>query len=338
MKKVIFLIKNLILGFFLFFILNACENKNLVTEPETTSSLREALEKITYSDEVLNSFVPNYNEEQALSLASTQLGKVIYPIKIGQAVKLVERNLQIDYGVDTALGTLTLRFEGELIIIGSFSNNTKSVPDTVLRKPFTSTIIRKIKYAKVDSTGNNLKDWKVIGSSLPAGGTETANIEITKVTLTTLDGKSIKITSPNEFYFDFGRGYALGTDSSKGNMQNYNRRRQKIRMNEIMPFFGRKQPVNITVEIKSIYEKPDLLTLTHGGMVNAGMYKTKEKFDLKDTQFDGTYYIRTYEKTWLTNLHPGFMHAVINLLPDNTVSDTDFQVEEKTWGIPFAVK
>ncbi|MCX7798606.1 MAG: hypothetical protein N2249_08275 [Melioribacter sp.] len=335
MRRLIFLVQAVLLSL----LINACEDKSIVTGPEDGASIKYALEKITYSDEILNSFIPNYNEEQALSIISNQLGKTIYPIKIGQVVKLVDRNLEINYGADTALGQLTLKFEGELIIIGSFTNNTRAIPDTVIKKPFTSVITRKIKYAKIDSTGDNLVDWKIVGSSLPAGGTETTNIEITKVTLTTLDGKSITITSPNEFFLDFGRGYTLGVDSSNSRQQNKdNKKGQKLRMNELMPFFGKKQPVKVTVEVKSVYEKPDLLTLTHGALINTGMYRAKEKFELKDTQFDGTYYTRTYEKTWLTNLQPGFMHAVINLLPDNSVSDTKSSVEEKTWGIPYAIK
>ncbi|MEG8946130.1 hypothetical protein [Rosettibacter firmus] len=338
MNRLISHLLNLSMLAIIIFSLIACDDKNLITEPES-SNLKSALEKITYSDEALNSFIPNYNEEQALSLVSSQLGKTLYPIKVGHVVNLKERTLQIDYGTDTALGLLTLKFEGDLIIIGSFTDNNKSIPDTVVKKPFTSIITRKIKYARIDSTGDNLVDWKVVGSSLPAGGTETSNIEITKVTLKTLDGKTVTITSPNDFFFDFGRGYGLLRDTSNTNMHNSgNGKHGKVKMNDLMPFLGRKQPVTVTVEVKSIYEKPDFLTLTHGAMVNAGMYRTKEKFELKDTQFDGTYYIRTYEKTWVTHLHPGFMHAVINLLPDNSITDTDFQVEEKTWGIPYAVK
>ncbi len=332
MKRSLTSLFNLTLVFFVLTFI-ACEDKNLITDPDSSPQLKSVLEKITYSDEALNSFIPNYNEEQAMSLTDSKLGKTIYPLRIGHAVKLVDRDLQIEYGADTAVGFLTLKFEGELIIIGSFTENSRNIPDTVVKKPFTSVITRKIKYAKVDSTGDNLVDWKVIGASLPAGGTDTRNIEIIKLTLTTLDGKSITITSPNDFFFDFGRGFALGTDSTKSRI-----RGNKVRMHDIMPFFGRKQLVTITVQIRSIYEKPDLLTLTHGAMIGNGMYRTKEKFGLKDSQFDGTYYIRTYEKTWFTHMHPGFMHAVINLLPDNTVTDTDFPVEEKTWGVPYAVK
>lgn len=331
MRRIISLILNLAI---ISLLVVACDEHSLISEPESQSSLKAALQKITYSDEALNSFEPNYNEEQAMSLLSSQLGKTIYPIKVGQAMKLVDRDLQIEYGVDTALGLLTQKFEGELIILGSFiEKNSRLIPDTLIKKPFSTVITRKIKYAKVDSTGDNLVDWKIIGSSLPAGGTETNNIEITKLTLTTLDGKSVTITSPNDFFFDFGRRNFMVNNQSMNGHGN-----QKNRMNDMMPFFGRKQPVTITVEVRSKYEKPDFLTITHGAMISNRMNRAKEKFELKDTQFDGTYYIRTYEKTWLTHLFPGFMHAVINLLPDNVLTDSDFTVEEKTWGVPYAIK
>ncbi|AFN74839.1 hypothetical protein MROS_1605 [Melioribacter roseus P3M-2] len=335
-----------------------CNDNSLITEPESGLSVKAALEKITYEDEAVNSFEPNFNEEDAMNILGKDLAKTIYPLRVGQVIHLVERDLQIEYGPDTALGTLTKRFEGELLILGALDDGS-NVPDTLVKKPFTTVMTRKIKYERVDSTGDNLVDWKVIGMSLPEAGTSTDNIEITKITLTTLEGNSVTITSPNDFFFDLGRrlmtgeqtmtggnpgngqygGMGMSGNQNHGNRQYGNGNAYGSRgMHGMIPYIRKREPVTITVEVKSIYEEPDFLTVTHGASVINKGNRVKERFELIDTQFDGAYYIRTYEKTIVTNAMPGFMHAVVNMLPQGVIKDTDTPVEEKTWGIPYLIQ
>lgn len=347
-----------ILLFALLFV--GCNDNSLITEPESELSVKAALEKITYEDEAVNSFEPNFNEEDAMNILGSGLAKSIYPLRVGQVIHLVERDLQIEYGADTALGTLTKRFEGELLILGALQDST-NVPDTLVKKPFTTVMTRKIKYERVDSTGDNLVDWKIIGMSLPEAGTSTDNIAITKITLTTHEGNSITITSPNDFFFDLGRrlmtgeqamtggnpGYGQnsgmgmhGNNQNNGGQHNYNNGNAygNRGMYGMIPYIRKREPITITVEVKSIYEEPDFVTVTHGASIINKGNRVKERFELIDAQFDGVYYIRTYEKTIITNTMPGFMHAVVNMLPQGVIKDTDTPVEEKTWGIPYLIK
>ncbi|MGK9477614.1 hypothetical protein [Melioribacter sp. OK-6-Me] len=333
---------------FLALLFAGCNDNSLITEPESGLSVKAALEKITYEDEAVNSFEPNFNEEDAMSILGSGLAKTIYPLRVGQVIHLVERDLQIEYGADTALGTLTKRFEGELLILGSF-NEERGVPDTLVKKPFTTVMTRKIKYERVDSTGDNLVDWKIIGMSLPEAGTSTDNIAITKVTLTTLEGNSITITSPNDYFFDLGRRLMTieqtmnGGNSANGNtagQQHYNNGNKygNRGIDRLIPFVRKREPITITVEVRSIYEEPDFITVTHGASIINKGNRVKERFELVDTQFDGVYYTRTYEKTIITNTMPGYMHAVVNMLPQTVINDTDSPVEEKTWGIPYLIQ
>jgi hypothetical protein len=352
-----------------------CNQEGAIVDPAQNQNLSVALQKVTDNDESIKSFKPNYNEEQAMSFLGV-LGKEIFPLRVGQVLKLVDRNLTIQYEAETALGTLVEKFDGVLIISGSFKQpepNRPTPADTVIRKQFSTVITRLIKYTKVSNTGDNLVDWKVAGVSLPAGGTETDNIQISKLTLATQDGKTLEITNPNEFFFDRGfmNGYGMGGNgnggmgggmgsngnggmgggmgsngnggmgSGMGSNGNGNSMGGGMLSNGtrgMSAMFGSRQPIKITVEIISKYEAEDFLTLTHGAMMSSANGRVKEKFELKSSVQEGSNYKKTYEKVWLTNAHGGFMHAVINAVPKQVVSETNAQVEEKTWGIPYQIK
>lgn len=353
-----------------------CNQEGAIVDPAQNQNLNVALQKVTDNDESIKSFKPNYNEEQAMSFLGV-LGKEIFPLRVGQALKLVDRNLTIQYDTETALGTLVEKFDGVLIISGSFkqpdSTNKRAPADTVIRKQFSTVITRLIKYTKVSNTGDNLVDWKVAGVSLPAGGTETDNIQISKLTLATQDGKTLEITNPNEFFFDRGfmNGYGMGSNgnggmgggmgnngsggmgggmgsngnggmgSGMGSNGNGNGMGSGMLSNGtrgMSAMFGSRQPIKITVEIISKYEAEDFLTLTHGAMMSSNSGRVKEKFELKSSVKEGSNYKKTYEKVWLTNAHGGFMHVVVNAVPKQVVFETSTQVEEKTWGFPYQIK
>ena len=125
-----------------------CQDENVVeptgTEPTTD---REALEKLVDEDSSLTSFDYNYDEEGVMEY----LGKVsseIYPFRVGQKMRLVNRTLSIDFQDTIAYGTLTKTFEGLLLIAASYDSNATE-PDTLIKKPFTAVVTRKIIFKKI---------------------------------------------------------------------------------------------------------------------------------------------------------------------------------------------
>ncbi len=93
-----------------------CQNEMVIepvdTEPTTDQG---ALEKMVDEDSALTSFDYNYNEEGLMDF----LGKVdteIYPFRVGHKMRLVNRNLNINFQDTIAYGTLTKTFEGILFI------------------------------------------------------------------------------------------------------------------------------------------------------------------------------------------------------------------------------
>ncbi len=373
MKRTKSLILSLFPVFLFLFIAAACQDQSNLVNPEN-SSLNTTLKKIADNDESIRSFEPNYNEGEALQLFKG-LAKEIYPVKIGQRLKIVSSDfLEVSKTDAEALYQLTQVFEGDLLIYATGTPPAQGQPQTtkLYTKPIKTTVTRFIKYAKVNNTGDDKVDWKIIAVSLPQGGTAAPKVNIVKVKLETTDGKVVEITNPNQYFFELGRNNGIGNNGngmmSGGNGMHGNRGGMMggFGTGSLMSFTARQQ-VKITVTVESEYTDEDFITLTYGatmmsgagnGMMNNGSgmmngnsmsignnfagfntgNRLKEKFDIKDVKQVNGKYVRTYEKLWSANFNMGFMHAVINAAPKTSIFDDTALAEENTWGIPYSVK
>lgn len=334
-------IMNTIIFVTLMYFFNSCKDPVGIVEPnQNTSNEARAFMKLAEQSPSINSFIPNYNEEEAMSL-SNSLGKEFQPIKIGQKVKVTERKLTIEKDSVTAIGTLIQKFEGILIIVGSFQKETMGIQsriDTVIEKPFNTIMTRKIKFDRINNTGNDTVDWKITGISLPIGGTEGEDISIQRMILTAQDGSEFVIDNPNNFFFDVGRDKNYGFEEDKENLVSFGFGvGNTVRYwKKLFTWYRKNQNVKLKVEILSSSEDPELLTITYGASMN-GKFRTKEKFEMVSIIQEGNYYRKIYERKFKTNSNAGRKHIVINALPRNSVYDSESPVIEKTWGIPYKV-
>ncbi len=315
MKSLISKFNPAIAAFLMLFILIGCSNDNIVNPDEENLSDKEALLKIVDEDEVLGSFELNYNEEDVLGF----LGKVnteIFPVRVGQRMRIVNRNMDITIVGDSAFGKLTKTFEGILFIAASYDSLVPGNPnvDTLIQKPFSTTVTRNIVFKKIDNTSFPKRNWRITAISLPEGGTLTENIKIKELTVFLPNGDTISVTSPNDYYLSKDPGFK-----------------------RLIPIFSRNQDVLVRVKVQSLYEVEDFVTLTYGAH-KGDLVRAKRKFELIDSQFDGQYYQKTYEQTWRTRQFPGYKHAIVNALPKQVLFDDASAVEENSWGIPYYVK
>ncbi len=289
-----------------------CQDE-MVIEPGDTEPItdQEALEKIVDEDSSLSSFDYNYDEEGLMDF----LGKVntaIYPFKVGHKMRLVNRNLSIDYQDSIAYGTLTKTFEGLLLIAASFDSNATQ-PDTVIEKTFTAVVTRELIFKKVANTPYPMRNWVIAAISLPEGGTQSPNIDLQKLTIFLPNGDTLVVDEPNEYFLRRGWGWW----------------RQ-------VPIIGRGESVQLRVELFSMYEEDDFVTLTFGA--NRWVrHRAKKLFELVSSTPNGNGWDKVYEQTYTTHQWPGFYHAVINAMPRQVVFDDATPVESEAWGIPYFV-
>lgn len=289
-----------------------CKESSVEPDANEPTTDQEAMLKLADEDSAIASFEPNYNEEDAMSfLGKTQTE--IYPFKVGHRVRMVNRNLSVDFVGDTAYGTLTSTFEGTLIIAASYDPSAGQ-PDTVVKKPFTSVITRKIIFVKAANSPFPYRNWKIAAISLPEGGVLSSNINIKKLTAFLPNGDTLVINSPNEYFLSRGFGWW----------------RQ-------LPIIAKNQIVKIQMDVYSAYADTDFVTLTYGADLK-GFHRAKKRFELVSSVPSGNGFDKVYEQTFTTHQFVGHYHAIINALPRQVIFDDATPVESETWGVPYFIR
>ena len=292
-----------------------CQDAATVQTNEEITTNQQALEKLVDEDSALVSFEANYNEDGEMEILN-KINTDIYPFRVGHKMRLVNRTISVTFDGDTAYGLVTNTFEGVLFIKGSYDPNA-TIPDTLIRKVFSSVITRNVVFVKIANTEFPARNWRIAAISLPEGGTQSPNIDITKFTAFLPNGDTLVINSPNEYYL----------------VRNWN---FWWRWHHV-PLIERSGEVLLRVELNSAYADTDFVTLTFGAD-RFGMHRTKKKFELVSSNPNGNLYEKVYEQTFMTHQFPGFFHAVINAMPKQVVFDDATPVEMESWGIPYFVK
>ena len=292
--------------------------KNSPTDPTDNSQTTEkaALEKMVIDDPAISSFEANYDEEEMMEMSGPMgLGKTtseIFPVKVGRKITSVTRTFTINEISDTiAEGNLVIVFTGNLLI-GVTKDTSTRVIDTVITKPFVTTVERNVKFVKVANTDNPKLNWRIASSSVTKGGTNSPNIYIKSIKAYLPSGDSIIIADPLNYYFSHGLG----------------------RMKE-MPSVAMNQEVTLVVEIYSAYAAEDFVALTYGGGQGPMHKRIKGKFTLVSDDGLGN---KVYSQKFHSHPVRGHSHTVIDAMPVQVVKDDVAPVESSAWGFPYIVK
>ncbi len=296
--------------------------KNAPTDPgaiEATTNT-QAMLKLAESDSAVSSFQPNYDEEGAMGVLTSDLGLNIYPIKVGQKLRLVSKNFTYTTSGDTAYGKYTQTFEGVLFIAASSSPDS-SRRDTVIQKPFTSVVTRNIIFVRTGNTNLPVMNWKIVAVSLPQGGTAISNVNISQVTVFLASGDTLIVNNPNDYYM---------YRENEGH-------KNKYKWWKDIPEINEGSPVTIQVKVNSAYADTDFVTLTHGADFR-GYHREKMKFNLISSAPSANGYTKIYQQTFTTEHSEGYFHAVINAYSKQEINDNTSPVEISSWGVPYYVK
>jgi len=319
MKSITKSLKNLfyLFGFFSLIIsqslFTGCSDDSIVDSNSDPVDI-QTFYKLLDEDETINSFEPNFNEEEALSFGLGKTNTEFYPFRVGQRTRLTSREMEVQFSDDTsALGVVTRTYEGILFISGSFSSDA-SAPDTLIQKTFTTTVTRNVQFSKFNNSENPNENWKITAVSLAEGQTNNLNINITKISLTFENGEVLEITSPNDYYLE-----------------------KVVRKSKEIPNIKRNEAITVRIELESAYADTDFVTLTYGSNKNY-FKKYKVKFDEISSMQNGSVYTKVYENELRGNQIPGVFHAIINAMPKQTVHDDATPVEANAWGFPYIVK
>ena len=288
-----------------------CQDEVVTTDDNEPTTDKAAMEKLVDEDSSLTSFDYNYDEEGVMDF----LGKVnttIYPFRVGQKMRLVNRTLSIDIQDTIAYGTLTKTFEGLLLIAASYDSSSNK-PDTLIEKSFTAVVTRNLIFKKIGNTPFPRRNWILAAISLPEGGTQSPNIDLMKMTIFLQNGDTLVIESPNDYFLRRGWGWWHN-----------------------IPIIGQGDSATIRVELYSAFEEDDFVTLTWGA--NRWIkHRVKKLFNLVSSTPNGNGWDKVYEQTFRAHQWGGFYHAIINAMPKQVIYDDATPVEAEAWGIPYFV-
>ncbi|MGA8262967.1 MAG: hypothetical protein WB779_00835 [Ignavibacteriaceae bacterium] len=320
--KILFTCSVVTLSVFMFGCKDSVNAPNLGTTNQTNLSAvdKQAMTQITELDSVIASFDPNFNESQS----DSYLGKVnnaVTPYFVWQHVILTNKTYDftpagdsVNIG-DSVYVKLTKTYQGVLNIAAS-NRDTLTRPDTIITKNFTTTVVTRLLFQRIDTTSNPMHNWKLLGVSLVSGGTNTGNFQINSLTLTFASNDStITITDPSNFFID--RSY-------------------RWKWGHRCPEFHTNDSVTVAVEVYSAYADTDFVTLTYGADF-FGLHRNKVKLNLVSQTASGGGYLRVYQRTFNVRNNRGYFSAVLNALTRQSIYDDSAPVESNTWGLPYKV-
>jgi len=231
----------------------------------------------------------------------------ITPLHWGRVISSASRTITkpaVTQADTIAIVAAKVTFSGNFIIQGLSGADT-----VVIKKPFTESIDRNLKFLRVARTRFPRLNWALDAISVAAGGTDNAAISITKVEVVA-PNNTFTVTDPLNYYMQIDRWW--------------------------MRHIPVLQNVSITlrVTVQSAQADTDLVTLHYApgtfGLHNAPFTMTTE------TNNGGTF-TRVYEKTWtVTGSVKKFAHLMISATTKASLyNDDTSNFNSVVWGIPY---
>lgn len=291
------------------------EQDSEIIAPESDSE-EAYFQSVITNDPFFTSEEASLNDGSALPPDySDFMGKVsteIYPFRFGRLIESVNRNVQFERIDDTlVVATITKTIVGKFLVAASYSD-TASVPDTLIRKPFTSTSVREMKFFRIGRFREHHRNWRFKAISLVEGGTNTSEIDITQLKLELPNGETIIVTSPTDYYLSFGNGRGV-------------------------PIFSPGGEVRLEVTLTSASPDSDMVVLRYGAMPT-GLRRHRARLTMVSETQVGSMYERVYEITWRAHAHVGKFNAHVDAVTRETLYDDVAPVSTSFWGVPYIVQ
>lgn len=300
-----------------------CEKSTIV---HPTSSDDDYLKQQALSAEELEGFISSEDfsiddgAERDMSYDDFGFNKTTYPIsplKWGRKVEKVTKT-QIVNRINDSISVVTIikDIEGKFII--KAVKDSGDVVDTIkVVKPFTSKIIRKVRFLRVNNDRDVRKNWRPIAITLVEGKTSVKDFSIgTLEVMSSVD--TATITDPLTYWVRLAPG--------RGGVA-------IVRPHD---------SILVRLTINSVIIKPEFAMLRHG--MDNGKIRHRARFRMElvsETGSDGNY-TRVYEKKIAARLPLGLAlghyNAIVDVMSYDSIKDDVAPFMNSFWGMPYLVK
>ena len=299
-----------------FVVWNGC-SKNNSTEPITTDE--ELFNTVISGNDATNAdlFLTDENaldeSSQLKSLAKTIARELtlasITPLRWGRVIDSRSRSITRPI---TRLGDSIAIAETQVTFTGKFVIQALSGQDTVvIRKPFTETIRRNVKFERIANTRYPRLNWRLDAVSVATGGTENPGISIPQVEVIT-PNQTLTVTDPLNYYMEIDHRWM---------------RRLPV-IHDV--------PVTVRVTVVSASPDSDIVTLH---FVSSAFGLHHSPFTLVSSNGSGGTFTRVYEKTGtISGSVRKFAHLMVSATtPESLYSDATDNFSSTVIGIPYKV-
>jgi hypothetical protein len=241
---------------------------------------------------------------------------VIEPIRWGRKINHISRSTNIDrMGDSVAIVTITKTITGEFWIGIRLGTDTTRI-DSIIKKPFTETLARKVRFHRVARTPRPENNWIPVALTMSLGNTTSHNNQFSISSLEFSGRYDTVITDPLNTWFRFGL--------ARGGV----------------PVQRVNDPLTIRVTVISTHDSSEIVVLRHG-IVGGRLERGRLLMRLVSETQEGGSYIRIYERTVSARLPVGVLMArlstVVDVFSRETIFDGDAPYENEFWGMPCVI-
>lgn len=292
-------------------------DKNNSTEPMTND--KDAMSSIVANDALFKTddVLLNDGDPTATVTSSNSLGKVSTAITLsnwGRKIESFSRDVNFTALTDsTAIATVTHALQGFVWIRAKYTPQDTAF--SIIKKNFTETIVRLVKFVRINRTKDPRNNWKISEISAIKGGTTGSQITINEVRFYT-GNDTVVITDPNNTFLKLenGRGRFVPELTADMNL-----------------------PLRVQATVTSSAPDSDFVYV-HRPYFYAGQWQYRAHMNLvSSTPNGGGTFTRMYEISW-KGVWQGRNNMLVSAVTRESILDDIAPFSSQIWGVPFIVQ
>lgn len=254
-------------------------------------------------------------------------GDTVTPIRWGRHIfwNLVTRHYDVTIfpGDSAALVTITKVLPGEFWVGVGMKNADTVIIDSIIKKPFTEVVKRKVRFIRVARTDNPLRNWVPVAITMVQGRTRPDSLNhfsIASLELEQIGHFDTTYTDPLQTWFRLGLFHGS------------------------IPHFRLGDSIRVRVTVNSSDDSAEIAHLRYG-IAGDGLERRRTLMRLISTSGGPGNFTRVYERRFVSRLPmflpPGILaarfNAVVDVLSWGDIYVSDAPFTNEFWGTPYIV-
>ncbi|MDZ7291335.1 MAG: hypothetical protein ONB44_18135 [candidate division KSB1 bacterium] len=325
-RSMLFGLKALAVAILGVWMVTGCDQSSSPNAPryELSAQDQAAIRRVIASDELFNNTGIDDDGAQNVEYSTDgpeALGKVAEQIdtkRWGRFGRLKFEKVEIEATSDTtATATVTYSLDGYFIIIARDTTKPNLI-GAIYKKDMKNTLVHKAKLVKVDSTGNDRKDWRIVQVSGGVMSSPNPTIQITNFTIQFPDGSKLSIDDPLQYFWN----------------------RQQKRNRGDLPALAPRDTVKMYVTLtnsNNFPPEPGETVLMRYGM-NHQFHRSRKLFRDDGIYPDAVAGDGVYSGYWIVSKRSGHHHGAVDVIDNGTIYDDSAPYDAVVWTLPYHVK